>query len=677
MLFLVGSLLLVGQTSSDTSFRSPDEMEEIVVTGERVPRSLRDTASSVDVSKSDRINSLSGADRLEQVLEMVPNVQLGTGGEGPAIRGQDTTGVLRDLPGFLGGSRPRTTLQVDGRPVSTNEFTFGAAPLWDIDTVEVFRTPQTTTQGRNSIAGAIFVNSKDPSYDWQSTARVIVGSYDLRQASAVLTGPFVSDQLAFRVAADLRRGRPSSKIIDLTRGADPNNDDYGLLRVKLLGEPDFWPSSRFELTYVHNESLAPQVEGIRPPFRDRRDPIDRYGTFGIKTDSLTAISELKLSDDLRASATFTAGSAHARRYAFPGLGEARNRIDDYSAETVLDWDPEGSQRLIAGISYLVTKLDQFIDLSAVIGLGEFNDRQSSLGMFGEWTVEPLPRTTISVGLRFQRDTQDRIGSAGTPALSVPLDYDETFTAWLPKLSLAHDFNDDFRAGVLVQRAYNPGGTTLRFDTARPENFDAESLWNYELFFRGSRGHRLNWSANIFYASMRDAQRARSIPYRVPGGATAFFAIISNVPRARTYGAELTAQWRPLDHLSARFALGLLNTKILQTVSEEDPALGKEFQRSPHLTAAASLDWYPLKYLQLSTQVRHNSRYFSDDLETPQLRTGRATIVDARASWQWNRFKLFGYVRNLFDEFELRSLSSATFAVAVDPREFGVGIEANF
>ena len=44
------------------------------------------------------------------------------------------------------------------------EFVFGAAPLWDVDRVEVFRSPQTTTQGQNSIAGAIFVETSDPSF---------------------------------------------------------------------------------------------------------------------------------------------------------------------------------------------------------------------------------------------------------------------------------------------------------------------------------------------------------------------------------------------------------------------------------------------------------------------------------------------------------------------------------
>ena len=135
--------------------------EEIVVTGERVPRSLRETPSSVAVVDETDIEA-NGANRVDQILALIPNVQLGNGSQGPAIRGMDTTGPLYALPAFLGGNRPRMTLVVDGRPVSYNEFVFGTFPVWDAERIEVFRSPQTTTQGQNSIAGAIFVNTNDP-----------------------------------------------------------------------------------------------------------------------------------------------------------------------------------------------------------------------------------------------------------------------------------------------------------------------------------------------------------------------------------------------------------------------------------------------------------------------------------------------------------------------------------
>lgn len=656
---------------------------DIVVTGERIPRSLKDTASSVDVTTAERIEALSGADRIDQVLEQIPNVVIGNGGHGPAIRGQDTTGVLRDLPAFLGGTRPRIALQIDGRTVSYNEFAFGASGIWDVERIEVFRTPQTTTQGVNSIAGAIFVYSKDPTYEWEGRARVLAGNYRTRHASGALSGPIVDDQLAFRAGADIRRGRPSVKFVDVTRGADPNNDDYRLLRLKLLGEPRFWPGSRIELTYAHNESLMPGNENIRPPFRERRDPIGAGGTFGTNVDSMTAIVEHPLAKELRAATTFSYGDARIRRFSFPGFGESDTHANDFSVETLLDWNPAGPTHLVGGVSHRRSALDQFIDLSLFIGLGEFEDEQRSSGLFGEISLQPMARMTVTAGLRYQQDRQQRFGTIGTPASLIPLDYDRSFSAWLPKLSVAYDLTDEFGAGVLIQRAYNPGGISLRLDNGRHEEFGAETLWNYELFARGRlAGGALTVAGNLFYTAMRDAQRFRTFTVSLPSGPPVGLVEILNVPRARSYGAELTVDWRASKQFSARTAVGLLATKITRTDGRSEAFRGSEFARSPGLTASAALDWRPIDPLRLSAQVRHHGSYFSDDRETQAQRIESATFVDARVSWTARKMTIFAYARNLFDTFRLRFLSNPrtapnAIATAYDPREVGFGLETQF
>src|SRR4029078_2138556 len=123
------------------------------------------------------------------------NVLVATSRDAPVIRGQIGVGVLQGLPAFLGGARPRTGMQIDGRTVTFNEFVNSTEGLWDVDHVEVFRTPQTTTQGVNSIAGAIFVNTADPTFKREGRARLVGGTWRRRQASAVVSGPIVGNQL--------------------------------------------------------------------------------------------------------------------------------------------------------------------------------------------------------------------------------------------------------------------------------------------------------------------------------------------------------------------------------------------------------------------------------------------------------------------------------------------------
>ena len=157
-MILVAPAFLFFAMVEESPFEQGD-LEAIVVTGERVRRSVKETDSSVDVFDTRRLENEPGANRLDDLFESSPNVVVGNPGLGPTIRGQDTTGPLVDLAAFLGGTRPRMTLNIDGRAASYNEFVFGTAPLWDVDQVEVFRSPQSTVEGRNSIAGATYIRT--------------------------------------------------------------------------------------------------------------------------------------------------------------------------------------------------------------------------------------------------------------------------------------------------------------------------------------------------------------------------------------------------------------------------------------------------------------------------------------------------------------------------------------
>jgi outer membrane receptor protein involved in Fe transport len=654
--------------------------EEIVVTGERVRRSLKDTASSVAVVTSRELEAMP-ANRVEQVLALIPNVQLGSRAQAPAIRGQDTTGALQNLPAFLGGYRPRMTLIVDGRRTGYHEFVFGAQPVWDVDRIEVFRSPQTTTQGPNSIAGAILVYTSEPVFAPEMRARGIIGQQHGRQVSAEASGGLVGDQLAFRAAGDLRYSRTYSHIEDLIARVDPNHDVFGLLRLKLLAVPNALPGSRFTLSYSHSQSQRPEIEGVDPPFRPRVDKDPIYGILRSNVDTLTANGDVHVASDLGVNVVATAGDEQSRRFARTSFGESTIHRRDWSLDAVADWSPGGPVQIVGGLAYTHWGTRQFIDLSELTGIGRFRDWQDGAGIFGEARFAIAPKATLTAGLRYQRDRQRREGALGP----VPLDYDRTFHAWLPKLSLAYDFASDFRAGLLVQRAYNPGGTTLRFDTGLPDNFDAERLWDYELFARSSlAGGAVTAEANVFYYDMRNAQRSRNIIVPTPSGLPVGFADLFNVSKARSHGLEASLDWRASRRLSAALAVGLLRTRILRAEGTYAVYAGREFQRSPHFSASAAVDWQPFEGGRLSGQVRRNSGYFSDDVNNPNFRVGGSTTVDARAEWSTGKVRLFAYARNLFDKFYFTTLSvplpvtgRPALGTLGDPREVGVGIESRF
>ena len=677
---IVANSICLAQLASLAHASEAEALHEVVVTGERLSRTLSETASSVAVTTGEGIGSLSGADRIEQVLALTPNVQFGSGGTGPTIRGQDSTGVLRDLPAFLGGTRPRATLQVDGRAVSFNEFVFGLASVWDVERVEVFRSPQTTTQGRNSIGGAIFVETRDPVYDWEGRVRALAGNYDTWQGSAVISGPLVADQLAFRIAGDLRHSRTSSQIADFVAGADPNDDDYGVIRVKLLAEPKALPDARL-LTHLCARRLDDAAD------RGRARAV--RGASGSTAGLWRLLERCRFADrragirawrpSLDSTTTFSWGDSSITRLRCRASGRRRLAATISRSSPSLHWKPAQTLQLLGGVHYLQSQLDQYINLSAVLGEGAFEDRQDSLGMFGELAFQPADRLVADRWPAISSATASSgRGSSIRREQAFRVDFDRTFEAWLPKFSASYEVTGNLRVGALIQRAYNPGGTTLNLDTGEQDDFGAETLWNYEAFARASfAGGRATLSANLFYNDISDAQRASSRAYTVPGGPTAFWAEIDNVPAAESHGLEVEIAWLIGAQLSMRAGLGLLDTRITGTTDPADPRKGNEFQRSPAMTASAAVDWRPGARWLLSAQGRHNEGYYSDDANTAALRIEGTTVLDIRARYVAGRWSLIGYVRNVFDRFYLTELQSPARGTAGDPREFGLGVEAQF
>lgn len=452
---LVGLLLTssVAAAPGADATDSPDPSapaDNIVVTGERIPRSVRETPSSVVVLTKDTIEA-AGADRLDQLLHLVPNVQMGSGEEGPAIRGQDSTGALRNLFAFLGGTRPRVTLQVDGRPVTYYEYVASSAPVWEIEQVEVFRSPQTTTQGRNSIAGAIFIESADPAFEWSGRGRILVGELATRQLSTALSGPVISDQLAVGLTGDLRLSRMASEMADGIAGADIERDDYGQLRFKTLLTPEALPGLRVETAYVHTRSQSPQFEAVQAPFRERRfaTPERTNGIHRVNVDSLTARVWYNRSGGVSMSGTLSAGDADVRRFGLPGLGLTEVASRDYSVEGIARWRAD-AWSVLAGVNYLTTRQHQSIDITGLgIGAGSFRDRQESLGLFGELSWRAAPPLSVTAGVRRQWDRQIRAGRVGTLSSGIALDYRGVFDAWLPKLSAQYQVNTATTVGALV------------------------------------------------------------------------------------------------------------------------------------------------------------------------------------------------------------------------------------
>lgn len=669
------SLIFTSLGASAQTDEEPESVQDvIIVTGERFARPLSETASSVFVIDQSQIDRRAGGDNVDDFLELVPNFQVsGNQNNGPTIRGQNSTGVLSGINAFFGGSRQRATILLDGRPLSFNEFIFGQTGVWDVDAVEVFLGPQTTAQGPDSIAGAIYVNTNDPTYEYEGAVRAVDGNFDTYQVSGMANIPLVDDQFALRAVIDYR---DHESFVDFTFpeeaiGADRTQDSYLTGRVKLLFEPDATPGLKSILTYSFTDVEGPQSENVQPPFEDRTRSVPGVSVFATETHALVSDISYAFGNGFTLSNRLTYADAEVDRFAPAGQGVSSITRDEFTNETLLTYDPgDGPFEGLAGVYVQSFDADETIDLAAFrIGTGTFEDEFSAVGVFGEGTYSVTERLHLTGGIRYQEAAQDRQG--GFAALP-PVIFDKTFSEWLPKAGIAYDVSDDIRIGFEARKGFNPGGVTLSFATFQLDTFEEETLWNYELYARSNLlDGRLQLNGNVFYTDFTDAQRPVNVV--ALGGV---IVELAQAEAARSYGVEVQGRFQVNDRLAVTGALGLLETE-LETVSLEPTLEGNEFERSPGVSASIGVDFEPIDNLNFNVQGRYTDSYFSDDANTALTEVDSFFAADARAAYSFGQVTVFAYANNIFDEFNTLQQFGAGTGVVTDPREYGAGIEFRF
>lgn len=650
-------------------------LEPIIITGQKVERSLKDTASSVSV-----LTDLDGAPTVADALRGTPNVLYTSNTDAPIIRGIDTKGPVVGGNAYLAKPIPRATISVDGRYLDSAEFGFGAASMWDVESVEVFRGPQTTTQGANSVAGAVVVNTKDPTFAPEAEGQLVYGERGRRRASFAASGQIATD-LAARLSFDYNA---RDSFVDFTNPAFTEKGDLGFrdmtTRLKFLWQPVELAGFEAKLTFARTKANRPSGEQATEPFEDLRN-----GTLYVdhaETESDGVI--LNVSQDfggdliLRNVLQLSTGEYHVF-FAPPYQGIASRDYDNLSNELRLNFGTEESIFSgVAGIFYARDKAHNV--LNNTFGSTDARLGTESLGIFSELQWRFADRWSVTGGLRYQ---QDRITHDGVASYvpGVRHDYAETFSDVLPSLSLAYDLADETVLGASVSKGYIPGGTGVNFSGGAYYDFDAETVWNCELFARHtSADGRLMLSGNLFYTDYRDAQR--SVTDYLDG--RPFGSVIINSDKAETYGLEVAADYQARDDLRLRGGIGLLHTEISKFADYRGNSFeGNEFGKAPGHMLNLGWDWTIRPEWTLAGDVRFVGDYFSADTNEPEYRVDSYAVANLRLTYSpAEAYELFVYANNVFDDRIPLSKSYDRTAGAVsasmfEPREVGIGVKAKF
>ncbi|WP_271273761.1 TonB-dependent receptor [Aliamphritea hakodatensis] len=638
----------------------------LIITGEHTDRTLQDTASSVIAFGKDDLKSAAGMLTSNDLLDRIPNiVTVEPGNDAPTVRGLDGTGPASGANAFFAGTRPRLNYQIDGRTLGFNESVFQSASLWDVEQVEVFRGPQSTQQGRNSIAGAIIVHTADPTFEWEGKVRAITGSRNTQVTSFAISGPLAEDVLAFRLAADRQTRETAVSFEPYAQEDDPDLYENKTVRGKLLFTPTDTLSSI--LTVGRNDGQAPQSEHVVTPYDERTAEFPNQPTFHTRNTYGILDTTWEVSDNLTTELNLSYTDFQTDRHALTGQGNLTINGDETVVQPMIRLQSDdGSLSGFAGAYIFSTEQKEVIDL---FGGGEFRDETDSKALFGEVNLTLSDEYSLTLGGRYEEEERKRVGSAGPLAL----DYNETYREFLPKATLFWDFHDDWTAGLTAGKGYNGGGAGITFSAPFVAyTYKPEYVWNYEAFLRGTLlDGQLDVTANLFYNDFKDMQ----LPFYLGANST----VIRNADKATTYGAEAGLKYRfsPGNEVFAN--LGLLQTKVN---NYSDASIeGNDLSRAPAFSLDLGFVTTPLPDFEISANVRHSDAYYSDATNTARGKIDAYTIANTQLAYRIRKnLRVHLAVNNLFDNDDpvlINTSLTSNSATIQNPRTITAGIEYNF
>ncbi|MEM7779979.1 MAG: TonB-dependent receptor [Pseudomonadota bacterium] len=713
---------------AQTAISEEDEQPNIIVTGQKTDQDIQEVTASVSVTTAEQIEREPITD-LFDIVERIPNVTASFGEQGFAIRGVDQRGV--------GGNGATLIVFVDDSPLSNQTTFFGPTDSWDLGQVEVFRGPQSTNFGRNALAGAIYLRTRDPSYDWDLRMRGEIGDNGQRQIAIAGGGPIIDDVLAFRVAGNYRES--DGFIFNTFLEEEYDSTELKTGRFKLLFEPapnfSVISTSSYTENFAGEDGLDPtNGTGITVDAEDvvREVFLDAPGLEGTDTFIQSVNATWDVSDRVQIqSITTYQDTDYVRQEDFDGTPAPVAALDRTGVDEAFSQELRvkyfGDRLTLAGGAYYFDNEDGFADSFIVPAsivnsaippsillsrVSQTTNKTTNFAFFADGEFALSDSFDLLFGFRYDNEEIENSSVAdnqsveplppGFEFLEAFLGRTETiveasYEAFLPKAGLRWTINPDANISFVTQRAYRAGGAAISLIPGRDVNeFDPEYLWNFELSARTTwLDGRLRWNANIYYSDWTDQQVLEPIEgfpdfsETVNGGASTLFGFETDISfdvsdTVEIYGGIGYAFTEFDDFPNGNFDEDGIDDDsgaVIPPEFNQENFAGNRFPFAPRWSANFGIAYDEGQGLFGGVDANYQSSVFNSADNFSINECCDRFLVNARIGYTWENFSLSAYVRNAFDTEYFSFLNVAApgeeFARLGNPRTFAVRLDANF
>lgn len=646
------------------------KLETIVVIGEKTERELLKTTSSVSVITNDELYRTQRFS-LHEMLTDIPNV-LAITGTVPDIRGIKGNGAAGGFNSITGGAKARVTTIIDGvAEPFVADFT-GDSGIWDIEQIEVYRGPQSTSNGRNSIGGSIYIKTADPSFEPEGAVRLgYKNNKDYVDVAVMASAPLIEDTLALRLTAQYLDAQTQSNDQGFTThkpGFDLNEIKAHRIKAKLLWT--ITDSSNLLLTQSHNDEQGEKgriyYSAANPWAYNKvinRDIETKSDTTSLKFD--TQLSDSLSIDMLFANMDYSWGfdsyEPNIKRQQSLSFEENNQTLDAKLNMGNTDEDING----FVGISYFKREQD-------ILNKGAFpytgDDKYDSAALYGEFNFFLTHALTMTVGARWENESQNRHFVIG----KIDEKLDKSHNILLPKIAFNYQISPLTSVAFSAVRGYNAGGGALNYREQEYYFFNQETVNSYEVSMRNrSDDGRITLASNLFYNNYNGYQAQNTKRF------------IVNVDDAISFGAELEVSAALDKQIDLSAGIGLLRTKIKKAGDKFPEAEGNELNSAPETTFKIGMDYRGIEHFVIGLNANYVGKYFGDIENTTKTTAGDYTIVNFQTNYEKGPWLISGYLKNLLDEKAFTAQDGPSrnykdgFVAIVERRSIGLSAQYNF